>query len=389
MKAKRIALVVIIILLLTPLWLWLAWLITPKRELNVMILDKTVLTKEGQEHKCLNWILNQQKFVKRDGSFYDIPVDYYGFFPLGNEEFEIHDLEKLDSTDLMKMSKDYDMLYYTDLYGIYVNEWYRHVDVAERSQKVYGGLTNREVDLMSLMKDQGKLVVTEFNFDQAPTDGGVRARAERLWGIHWTGWIGRYFASLDTVDNPDLPKWVYHNYMRQHYGRWPFKHSGVVFDYWDDTIEVLEQDKDLQKGKTVPTIFARKYGIDYYGLPEEMIYPYWLDLTLTSDTNKVVATYQVFTTKRGDSLLALHGIPNTFPAIFEHKGTDYQYHYFAGDFVDNPNSIITSKFKYVSFFKAFFYSRDPDDRRKFFWTFYRPMMTKILEDYYAKLKGRS
>jgi hypothetical protein len=43
----------IVLICFAPLIMWLLWLFTPKTKLVAAIIDKTVLTKEGQEHSSL------------------------------------------------------------------------------------------------------------------------------------------------------------------------------------------------------------------------------------------------------------------------------------------------------------------------------------------------
>src|SRR4051812_36730507 len=83
----------LILLALTPVWLYLAWRIKAKRKFVVAIIDKTVLTKKGQEHRSLNWILNHERFSKSKHQLYNHEKDYYGFFPLPNEKFKLQGLE--------------------------------------------------------------------------------------------------------------------------------------------------------------------------------------------------------------------------------------------------------------------------------------------------------
>jgi len=66
-------------ILLLPLWMWLAWWLTPRRPLVAAIIDKTVLRPDGQEHISLTWILNHQRFTKTKQRGYSIDEDYFGF----------------------------------------------------------------------------------------------------------------------------------------------------------------------------------------------------------------------------------------------------------------------------------------------------------------------
>ena len=54
----------IFLIIALPLIMWLAWFLTPNTTLVLAIVDKTVLTKKGQEHISLNWVLNHEKYTK-------------------------------------------------------------------------------------------------------------------------------------------------------------------------------------------------------------------------------------------------------------------------------------------------------------------------------------
>ena len=120
--------------------MWMAWLFSPKTKLVAAIIDKTVLNENGQEHISLSWILNQERYSKTSKKSYRVNRDYYGFFPLQGEKFEIKGLERFSDKQLSQLSLDADLVYFTDTYGIYNNEWYKEGKANERSGILYGGL---------------------------------------------------------------------------------------------------------------------------------------------------------------------------------------------------------------------------------------------------------
>ena len=61
--------------------------------LNVLILDKTVLNKECNEHRSFNWLLTHEKYFRMDGEPYAVSQNYLGFFPLENYRFFVRDLK--------------------------------------------------------------------------------------------------------------------------------------------------------------------------------------------------------------------------------------------------------------------------------------------------------
>jgi hypothetical protein len=229
------------------------------------------------------------------------------------------------------------------------------------------------------MKDQGKLIIAEFNFFASPTDDSLRQAAERMFDIHWTGWTGRYYTSLDSMDS-DLPRWALRVHEQQHRERWRFHNAGIIFVRSKDTIVVLEEGAHLVDA--VPAIMTQDDHRDAFHVPDEVPYPYWFDITLAGPSNTVTAEYVLQTTELGDSLLNRYGIPKYFPAVIEHL-QNYRFYYFAGDFADN--SILSTSwahFKGLPMLRASFYNKEhPGERAYFFWEYYFPMMTAILDQY--------
>jgi hypothetical protein len=107
-----------------------------------------------------------------------------------------------------------------------------------------------------------------------------------------------------------------------------------------------------------------------------------------SSKNQVIANFQIGANSNGIKELQHYGLPLEFPAITMHKGADYQFFYFSADFCDNPITLTTSYFRWVDLFKWLYYNtkEDPAERKSFFWKIYRPLMTRILNDYYSTLK---
>jgi hypothetical protein len=192
---------ILLFLFLMPVWLFFIWVFFPKNKMVVAVVDKTVLTTAGQEHVSLNWILLQEKYSKTQKDLYNHSQDYFGFFPETNKSFEVKGLERFSNSQLDKLSDDADLAYFTDTYGIYRNEWYEKGDEKERSGIIYGGMSEQDIDFLGMMKNKHKLVISEFNCLGSPTSKLVSSKFQELFGIGWTGWIGRYFDSFDTTIN--------------------------------------------------------------------------------------------------------------------------------------------------------------------------------------------
>ncbi len=383
----------IAIILLSPLVMWLLWKYTPEKPINILVLDKTVLTKNYQEHASYFELLKNNKFVKPDSSFYDLATDYYGFFPDGKGFFNINDLANKDSSQLDSIANVYDLVYYTDLYGIYKAEWFStypqianekfYGEMGDRSQSLYGGMHANDLYLLKQMKEKNKLIINEFNIIASPTNKVLREEYEHEFGIKWTGWVGRYFDNLDTLVNKELPRWLIVNYVKENQ-EWPFKNSGIAFVRNDDKVVILENKTHLKI--EVPIIHTHKSEAKRYCVAKKMKYPFWFDIVTTDTRNDVVSNYHISPNEVGDSILTTWNIPTEFPAVLRSNQT-YPYYYFAGDFADNPIGMKTANFKYLYLFSSLLYPSSIIERYSFYWKFYRPMTSKIMHDYYYQINN--
>ncbi|WP_285009141.1 hypothetical protein [Pedobacter faecalis] len=379
MSKKKIIGIALLLVLLLPLWMWLAWALSSKTKLVAAIVDKTVLTRRGQEHLSLTWILNHERFTKTRTKPYQIAEDYFGFFPLDNEKYRLKGLERFSEEQLAQLSNDADIAYYTDTYGIFNNEWRQHGDEKERSGLIYGGLSEQDMNFLRLMKAKRKLIITEFNTIGSPTNTSERHSFEKLFAMRWTGWTGRFFESLDTNRNKELPGWLIRNYKRDNNNRWPFQKSGIAFVSESDQVVILEDSTHMTM--PLPHIVSTEEGANKLGLPRRVKYPFWFDVVVPDrKINKEMASFEIGLNHHGRRVLDQHHLPHRFPAVLSHDGPDYRFFYFCGDFSDNQVSITSSYFKGIGFFKWLFYNSDnPMERSSFFWNFYRPMVTNILQ----------
>ncbi len=379
MFKRRTLFAILIAILLIPLWMYLAWILTPKKKMVFAIIDKTVVNQKGQEHVSLTWMLNNLRLTKTPTQKYLTTNDYFGFFPEKEQKFKIKGLERFDSDQLNKLSADADAAYFTDTYGVYKNEWYGERDVSEHSEMIYGGMSSQDLEFLQDMKARHKLIIAEFNTIESPTTEDNRDKFEYLFGVHWTNWSARYFESLDSLKDKEIPKWLTRAYMEQHNNKWPFHKAGVAFVSNSGQVVVLEDGMQLKD--PMPHIITAGYGQQVLSLPSSINYPYWFDIITPELTvNHVISRFDISVNAKGKAELNEYGIPSTFPAIVMHNSSDYRFYYFSGDFCDNPIGMGTSYFKGVGAFKWLFYNSEDDSERKgFFWEFYRPLMAGILQ----------
>lgn len=381
---KKIINTVLSLFLLFPVILFLIWFFKPSKNTNILILDKTVLSAKGLEHNAFVWLLSHHKYVKPNGVLYNVALDYLGFFPLEQKQYIIKDFSNFSEKQIDSVANNVDMTYFTDTYGVYYSDWYAQSDtLSEYSEKLYGGLEMNDVLFLKKMMERKKLILTEFNLFAAPTSGAVRLEAEKLLGIKWGGWTGRYYNNLDTLKNKELPKWVVRLYKEQHHNSWPFTKSGIVFVSSSEKIAILEEGTHLSIA--VPVVKSFDYTISKFSVPKAINYPYWFDITISTDTtNRVLSYYHINTNERGDSILHNNNIPKIFPAAYENI-KDSPYYYFCGDFTDSPIDNTSFRFEWIQYLKLFVITeQDINDRRPFFWRYYYPMTSKILKDYLNK-----
>jgi hypothetical protein len=343
-------------IILSPFWLWL---VKSEKELDVLVVDKTVPDQSYREHKGLVWILNNEKYIKNNGASYLFEKDYAGFHPQSNKEYEIKPIPN----DL----DPYEVIYLADQYGVYEEEFFGSNLLGKRSKSLYGGLLEEEASQIeqTLLGGLGKTLIAEFNTFASPTAESVKSKVENLLHINWNGWIGRYFSHLE---NTEVPVWVKENYEDE----WDFKGSGFVFVNKDDFIVVLDE-KEIRG--TGALFELTKNGQRFFDEDLSAHYSYWFDIVSARNEDEILATYTLSVTDKAKEKLSNYGIPVTFPAIVQQKNAKYTSYYFAGDFADEgevPTIYQTSGFTY---WKQKFSLND-----SFYWKVYVPVMKKILKE---------
>ena len=379
---RRIGISLIIIIPSALLFSWLVWFLAPEQRLNLLILDKTMVTEYANEDRALSWLLQHERYVPPNGSF-EPGEQSIGFRPTGGGNYEITGFETMDSTELMRRAASYDAAYVADTYGIFEISYYQAYPelgpITQPARKIYGGMHENDISVLRAMEEQNKLIIAEFSCLGPPTPPDVRREMESLLGVQWTGWTGRFFATLDSTGT-DLPDWIVQNFMRQSGGSWPFGDApGIVLSHLDERIVVLRYPADLvEPSPLVAMTFDHR---DRFGAPAAPIpYPYWFDIVQPDTTARPVAYFTLPTREIADTLLHAFGIPRIFPAVIERLDNKQTY-YFAGDFADYPavNDLL-AHFAWTRKLRTSLYTiEDPASRSEFYWTFYYPMVRSILQ----------
>ncbi|MCD6566977.1 MAG: hypothetical protein J7K53_13650 [Bacteroidales bacterium] len=383
-KSLILFIIILIVILFFPVLNIVKWGVQPKRPLDVLILDKTVPTYDRYNHKSFHWILTHNKYVKGNKRLYSYKKDYFGFVPLRPLRDKQWEPRRIRFAQIIELADSLDALYYADTYGVYFNDWYHGINRSNRSRLIYGGLNNSDYSLLKEMKDRDKLVIAEYNILAYPTAPLERNKTENIFDIHWTGWAGKYYKDLNPATNPEIPKWIIKLYEKDNLETWPFINSGIILVKNDNKVIVLENETHLDFD--VPFIYSSKEAQEAYDLPYKVNYPHWFNI-IESGENIVLSEFKIHANYVGDSLLEANLIPEVFPAVIMQPEKKH-YFYFAGDFANNVVNYSTTYFKDIEKVDKYLYNNDLSDKRKFYWKYYKPLVTNILNDYYLELKEK-
>lgn len=384
-KPLLIILLILAVLLLIPAVSFIRWAFQDKKPIDVVILDKTVPTLDRLGHRSFVYVLTNERFVRGDkGGSYSVAKDYYGFVPLRPVREKQFKKKDFRLTELIDLAESNDALYFTDTYGVFFNDWYQGIKKARRSRKLYGGLNNNDYLLMSEMKKRDKLVIVEYNTFDYPTAGLERFKTEELLGISSKGWMGQYYPSLDTLTADGAPDWMPALYRKQYREPWTFTRPGVVL-LRENSIIVLEEGKHLESALPIintPESFAVKFNV-----PQAVAFTNSFDI-IDPGQNTVVSEFTLKTTPAGDTLLAVNDLTSVFPAVTMEPLVQRTW-YFSGDFANNDVPMWTARFRNIrKSSKALLYSDHENDPRRFFWLYYKPLISSIFTEYQANATGK-
>lgn len=352
------------------------WHNLPKRNLDVRIVDKTVPYLDYREHKNLVWGLNHRRITPPgDAQYWDLSSHYVGFHPKTDGTPEGAVRQRLESRHL----RGIDALFVADSYGVYEADYReegprgRHLDY---SRLIYGGFDTKEAQLIREFVDDGGHLVGEFNAFATPTDGEARRILEKLFGVEWTGWTGRYFRDLD--DFRSVPRWAPRNY-KKHYDReWTFDGPGWVFTHTDTRIFVLVEQLDITpRGMTVD--LEPDESLVETANPD-VPYRFWFDVVSPIDGTDVLASYDLHLTPKGrKKLQKFKGVGSRFPAIVR-AGQNPLRIYMAGDFSDQYEDLGPPHFWGWAKLQQLFSAFRPEDRLEYFsWALYQPVLSRIID----------
>jgi hypothetical protein len=347
---------------------FIIWRFEPTKNLNVLIIDKTVPDTTYREHSGFMWILNNLK-IKMDNSeaAFKYDKDYYGFFPLPNQKYDIKELP----ANLQKP----DLLYLADTYGVYNDDFYKSNTLGNRSGIIYGGMKIDEVEKIKKALNNNT-IIGEFNTLASPTDTKSREELENIFGLKWGGWIGRYFSDL-SKENIEIPNWMKENYAMQYGEKWNFKGAGIVLVDSKDSIIVLR--KDIELGKGLININFTDNAKQEFHVKNNLNYYYWFEINRVDKDTQELAKYKLDLTAEGKKLLDKYNLPNEFPAIVRKTG-NYTSYYFSGDFADSNSIPKTYSASGIQFLNKITTFNEDTNQNYFYWNVYYPLIKNIIKN---------
>jgi hypothetical protein len=255
------------------------WRMMPEPADRVLLVDYTVPYVSGREHRGAIWLLNHWKYRSVDGRSWDSVGTHVGYNPLQRDV-----QTTIAQQDLSKV----DWLFVTDAYGVYQDDLrdianeLAHLD---RSTRIFGGLSDADAAAMLAHAARGAHTYLEFNGLEHPTGAAARDTLEALFGIKWTGWVGRTFSQLN--DTTDVPRWLPRLH-RQHYGDRPLPVGPTLVLVHDDGRLLLVEGRTL--ASAAPHIAITEAGAQVLkGASGGADYPSWFPIYTVHEGTELLA----------------------------------------------------------------------------------------------------
>ena len=323
-----------------PLWWWL--IIRPVGRTSVVV-DKTVPGGSLREHESLGWVLNHLKAPWGE---------YVGAHFLDDKLVET---PKLTRQRLAGATR----VFLCDSYGIYRGDEKDSRDL----ELLDGGLDEEEISALEEFVGRGGRLYGEFNCLAFPVVGARRQRLEKLFGVHFTGWTGRFFPDL--ADPVEVPEWMRRRLKLGSAEDWNYSGPGYVLLHEDGRLVVLAEQQDVHPAGL--TILLDK---PLAGCSPETPFSYWFDVMQVDHGSQLLASFHFSLTVDGRRKLKSLGLKSEFPAILS-KGSNL---YCCGDFSDNDISRGPYWLEGWPTYCKWRYRDEADVSRRFFWTFYVPLI---------------
>ena len=303
-----------------------------------------------------------------DGEPWHYDRDYAGFVPLPGHRYEIRPMPAT--------ARGYDLIYLADTYGVYRDDFERLNVAGTHSPRIYGGVLPAEIVAIRQGVDDGATLIGEFNTFASPTERPEREALEDLFGVTWSGWIGRRFEDL--TPDVEVPVWAVRDYARQYGQPWPFQGPGFLFVHESGRLLVLREENDVRHDGA--SLVFEPGRARRYGARERVPYHYWFDIVTPRAGTAVEAAFELAVTDTGRMRLARLGIPSRFPAILRRDGPRAPIYYFAGDFADNRFVPSWTRYRAAAATAKWMPAALQSVTNLFYWRVYVPLLGTILEE---------
>jgi len=369
--------VFMIILLLIVVYI-ATWFFTPKTELGMLIVNKTVADTEYREHRAIHWFLKHWRFSDLQGNFLHHARDYLGYHPDSDRR------ELLDDKDLEGKT----LLYLADAYGIYDYEK-GLVDYEKRLpyelqeiDLIFGGMTSSEIAVVNRFASQsGNYLVGEHNVFGYPTylDNAASRELQNIFGVQYQGWLVRYYESLD-----EMAFWVKLLYEKIYGKSFALTGPGLVVvredssraGWYGDLVIIEQQDLTLQ----YPVIHGSEHPL-LHGAARRVPYLYWMEFLYVQPDSHVLAYYELPVNAEAEKRLRNRGLPTKIPAVvLTGKPGEAKRIYFAGDFADQLPPFLPSWLTGSAILQRLLtYVPGVPPHYQFAFRWYKPILSNILK----------
>lgn len=359
-----------------------AWHISPTREVEMLVVDKTVPEPDYREHRAIFWVAENKRFVDQSGSFMQAEQDYLGFHPESGAR------ETLSAADL----EGIDLLYLADTYGIYdykegLVAYEENLPFEDQDiELLYGGFELAEAEAIArFAREENAVIVGEHNIFGYPTyiDPEAAAILQDTFAVSYDGWLARYYADLE-----ETAFWMKELYSRIYGKAWDLEGTGMVFIRedvtgigWYTDMVIIES---TQFSGPWPVIRCAEHPL-MSRATGEVPYLYWvevLDVDLQREGLDVLAYYELPLGDEARDALRKRGLPEKFPAVVYYAPPgEARRIYFSGDFADQLPALLPPNLTGSAAIQRFFsYIPGLPVEYRFYFQWYEPVLHNILTE---------
>ncbi len=361
---------------------FVTWFLLPTRDINMLVVDKTVPEPDFREHRAIFWVAEHLRFTDAEGGFYRTDRDYLGYHPHSERK------EILKANDL----RGIELLYLADTYGIYDYEEglveyeerlpFEHQDI----DLIYGGFDRQEVTAITdYASEEGRIIIGEHNIFGYPTylEAEAAVDLQDLFAVNYEGWLARYYADLN-----ETAYWMKELYTRIYGREWDLQGAGMVFVRedvtglgWYTDLVIIGQD---QFNAPWPVVTSTDHRL-LDGAALQAPYLYWVELlnvNVNDEDIEILAYYELPVGEDARSALRTRGLPERFPAMIRHTPPGKAERiYFAGDFADQLPALLPPWLTGSAALQRFFsYLPGLPVEYRFYFQWYKPVLGNILSN---------